>query len=78
MWMPADTAPKNRAFIAKLTWIGEDFPGDIWPQYIGPAFWENELEEFTDTLGQKLSGRKFNDCLSHFTHWAEVPELFSE
>ena len=78
MWKLANTAPKNRSFIAKLLWVGDDNFDDVWVQYIGPVFWEIEIEDFTDSLGKKISGQKYKGCTSHFAHWAEIPENFSE
>jgi hypothetical protein len=72
-WKPAETAPKKGQLLVRVErkYLSDD-DGSIWEKVFGPVIWEDEIEAFTDIVGEPVN-TSFQDGIQMMTHWMEWP-----
>lgn len=76
-WEPAKTAPLDRQFLARVErYFVDETDGSVWEGVIGPIFWEDALEAFTDCIGTPVN-KRIKGGVQKMTHWMEMPVSLS-
>ena len=72
-WKPAETAPKKGQLLVRVErkYLSDD-DGSIWEKVFGPVIWEDEIEAFTDIVGEPVN-TPLQDGIQMMTHWMEWP-----